>query len=177
MNNKFSPKVKQIINRSREEAARLGHDYIGTEHLLLGLVADKESLAVKVLESLAVNTQELRLSLEEAISNQSGQRTHMSMGNISLNSQAEKVLKVTILEAKVFKAEEIAPEHLLLSILKHETTLASKILNQFDVDYKHFKDELEYMMQEIEMGTESAPNIYSQAPSDDDGYDDDEGAA
>ncbi len=174
MNNKFSPKVKQIINRSREEASRLGHDYIGTEHLLLGLVADKESLAVKVLESLSVNTQDLRISLEESISNQSGQRTHMNMGNISLNSQAEKVLKVTILEAKVFKAEEIAPEHLLLSILKHETTLASKILNQFDVDYRHYKDELEYMMQEIEMGAESAPEIYSQAPSDNDGYDDDD---
>ncbi len=175
MNNKFSPKVKQIINRSREEAARLGHDYIGTEHLLLGLVQDRESLAVRVLESLSVNTKDLQQTVEEAISNQGGARTHLTVNNISLNSQAEKVLKVTILEAKVFKAEEIAPEHLMLSILKHENTLASKILSQYEVDYKSYKSELEYMLQEIEMGKESGTEIYDQAPSDDDDrFDDDE---
>jgi len=149
MNRKFSPKVKKIISVSRDEAIRLGHDFIGTEHLLLGMIREKDILSIKVLDSLDVDISELKYKIEETSSSTSAaEETDKKVGNIPLNKQAEKVLKVTFLEAKLFKNDEISPEHLLLSILKHEENTASKILFEFDVDYDSFKAELEYVSQE-----------------------------
>ena len=149
MNRKFSPKVKKIISISRDEAIRLGHDYIGTEHLLLGMIREKDILALKVLDSLDIDISELKYKIEEtSTSLGASEETDKKVGNIPLNKQAEKVLKVTFLEAKLFKNDEISPEHLLLSILKHEENTASKILYEFDVDYESFKAELEYVSQE-----------------------------
>ncbi len=174
-NRKFSPKVKQIITKSREEARRLEHDFIGTEHLLLGIVSEKDSLAMKVLESLDVDAAELQRLLEESIQKSPASTfTGLNIDGLPLNKQAEKVLKVTFLEAKMLKNEEINPEHLLLSILKHKEMPASKILQQFDVDYDIFKAELEYVRQEQDFTGYIEP--YSQAPSEqDDPYDEDEG--
>jgi len=152
MNRKFSPKVKKIIQLSREEAIRLSHDYIGTEHLLLGMIQDKDSLAIKVLESLDLDMEELRYKVEESATKKKTDETSYNVGNIPLNKQAEKVLKVTFLEAKVYKNEEIKPEHLMLSILKHKENLASKIMNSFDIDYESYKTELEYVKQEMDQG-------------------------
>ncbi|MDZ4681513.1 MAG: ATP-dependent Clp protease ATP-binding subunit [Saprospiraceae bacterium] len=174
-NRKFSPKVKQIITKSREEARRLEHDFIGTEHLLLGIVSEKDSLAMKVLESLDVDSAELQRLLEDSIQKSPASTfTGLNIDGLPLNKQAEKVLKVTFLEAKMLKNEEINPEHLLLSILKHKEMPASKILQQFDVDYDIFKAELEYVRQEQDFTGYIEP--YAQAPSEqDDPYDDDEG--
>ncbi len=152
MNRKFSPKVKKIIQLSREEAIRLNHDYIGTEHLLLGMIQDKDSLAIKVLESLDMDMEELRFKVEESATQKKTDETSYNVGNIPLNKQAEKVLKVTFLEAKVYKNEEIKPEHLMLSILKHKENLASKVMNGFDIDYEAYKTELEYVKQEMDQG-------------------------
>ena len=124
-NRRFSPKVKQVIARSREEAVRLGHDFIGTEHLMLGIVAEKDSLAVKVLESLDVDSSELKQVLEDSVQKIPASSAQLNVGTLPLNKQAEKVLKVTFLEAKMLKSEEISPEHLLLSILKHKDNPAS----------------------------------------------------
>lgn len=146
---KFSPKVKQVISKSREEAVRLGHDYIGTEHLLLGITQDRNELAVKVLDSLDVDTEELRLAVEEAIQNKRSARATYNVGNLPLNKQAEKVLKVTFLEARMLKSDEVGIEHLMLSILKHQENFASRILEQFEVDYETYKAELEYVRHEI----------------------------
>ncbi|MBK8652582.1 MAG: ATP-dependent Clp protease ATP-binding subunit [Haliscomenobacter sp.] len=171
-NRRFSPKVKQVIAKSREEAVRLGHDFIGTEHLMLGIVAEKESLAVKVLESLDVDSAELRQLLEESVQKIPAAGASLNVGTLPLNKQAEKVLKVTFLEAKMLKSEEISPEHLLLSILKHKENPASKILHQFDIDYDIFKAELEYVRQEQDF-TSIEP--FNQAPSDsEDPYEEDE---
>ncbi len=152
MNRKFSPKVKKIISFSRDEAVRLGHDYIGTEHLLLGMIVDKDSLAMKVLDSLDIDVDELRFKIEDNTTAKKSDNTGLNVGNIPLNKHAEKVLKVTFLEAKLYKNEEIAPEHLMLSILKHNDNLASKLLKNFDVDYEAFKSELEYVIQEEQTG-------------------------
>lgn len=152
MNRKFSPKVKKIIQLSREEAIRLNHDYIGTEHLLLGMIQDKDSLAIKVLESLDMDMEELRFKVEESATQKKIDETSYNVGNIPLNKQAEKVLKVTFLEAKVYKNEEIKPEHLMLSILKHKENLASNVMNGFDIDYEAYKTELEYVKQEMDQG-------------------------
>jgi ATP-dependent Clp protease ATP-binding subunit ClpC len=175
MNNKrFSPKVKQVISKSRDAAIRLGHDYIGTEHLLLGIMAEMDSLAVKVLESLDVNPAALKQDVEERVQRIPGKQTTLNVGNLPLDKQAEKVLKVTFLEAKMLKSDEISPEHLLLSILKHKENPASKMLNQFDVDYDIYKAELEYVRQEQDFSSSVDP--YAQTPSDqDDPYDDEEG--
>jgi ATP-dependent Clp protease ATP-binding subunit ClpC len=141
MEAKFSPRVKDVIQYSREEALRLGHDYIGTEHLLLGLIRDGDGVAIKLLKELAVDTARLRRSVEDAVKGTIGTNVHI--GSIPLTKQAEKVLKITYLEAKIFKSDVIGTEHLLLSILRDEDNIASQILMQFNVNYEIFKGEVE----------------------------------
>ncbi|MFD2144809.1 ATP-dependent Clp protease ATP-binding subunit [Mucilaginibacter antarcticus] len=141
MEAKFSPRVKDVIQYSREEALRLGHDYIGTEHLLLGLIRDGDGVAIKLLRELAVDTARLRRSVEDAVKGTIGTNVHI--GSIPLTKQAEKVLKITYLEAKIFKSDVIGTEHLLLSILRDEDNIASQILMQFNVNYEVFKGEVE----------------------------------
>jgi ATP-dependent Clp protease ATP-binding subunit ClpC len=141
MEAKFSPRVKDVISYSREEALRLGHDYIGTEHLLLGLIREGDGVAIKILKSLGVDTSKLRRAVEDAVRGNSG--TTVNLGNIPLTKQAEKVLKITYLEAKIFKSDVIGTEHLLLSILREEDNIASQILAQFNLNYETFKSEVE----------------------------------
>jgi ATP-dependent Clp protease ATP-binding subunit ClpC len=165
--------VKEVIKRSREEAFRLGHDFIGTEHLLLGIVSERDSLAVRVLESLDVELSELKQTLADSVQKIPANNTNLSVGTLPLNKQAEKVLKVTFLEAKMLKSEEISPEHLVLSILKHKDNPASRILMQFEVEYEIYKAELEYVKQDQDFSSIEPP--YNQAPSnDDDPYDDED---
>ncbi|MCL4640118.1 MULTISPECIES: ATP-dependent Clp protease ATP-binding subunit [Olivibacter] len=147
MEAKFSPRVKDVISYSREEALRLGHDYIGTEHLLLGLIREGDGLAIKILKHVGVDTARLRRSIEEAVKGTSS--TSANLGNIPLTKQAEKVLKITYLEAKIFKSEIIGTEHLLLSILRDEDNIASQILQQFHINYDIFKAEVEQNKTEI----------------------------
>jgi len=147
MEAKFSPRVKDVISYSREEALRLGHDYIGTEHLLLGLIREGDGLAIKILKHVGVDTARLRRSIEEAVKGTSS--TTANLGNIPLTKQAEKVLKITYLEAKIFKSEIIGTEHLLLSILRDEDNIASQILQQFHINYDIFKAEVEQNKTEI----------------------------
>jgi ATP-dependent Clp protease ATP-binding subunit ClpC len=144
MEAKFSPRVKNVINHSREEALRLGHDYIGTEHLLLGIIREGEGTAIKILKSLQVNLVDLRKTIEQSIKVNSG-RTNVT-GNLPLVKQAEKALKITYLEAKLFKSSLIDTEHLLLSILKDEDNVASRSLEKFNVTYDIVREELEMIM-------------------------------
>ncbi len=143
MEAKFSNRVKEVISLSREEALRLGHDYIGTEHLLLGMVREGEGVAVGVLKKLGVPLDELRAEIEKI---SKGTATHevKNLANIPLTKASEKVLKITYLEAKIFKAQLIGTEHLLLSILRDQDNLATQILNKFDVNYEVVKEMLEY---------------------------------
>jgi len=147
MEAKFSPRVKDVISYSREEALRLGHDYIGTEHLLLGLIREGDGMAINILKELGVDTAGLRRSVEEAVKGTSG--STVNLGNIPLTKQAEKVLKITYLEAKIFKSEIIGTEHLLLSILRDEDNVASQILSQYQVNYEVFKTEVENGREDI----------------------------
>jgi ATP-dependent Clp protease ATP-binding subunit ClpC len=141
MEAKFSPRVKDVISYSREEALRLGHDYIGTEHLLLGLIREGDGMAIKILKGAGVDTARLRRSIEDAVKGTSS--TTVNLGNIPLTKQAEKVLKITYLEAKIFKSDVIGTEHLLLSILRDEDNIASQILLQYNINYDVFKSEVE----------------------------------
>ena len=143
MEAKFSNRVKEVITLSREEALRLGHDYIGTEHLILGMIREGEGVAVALLRKLGVELSQLRAEIEKI---SKGTATHeiKNVANIPLTRASEKILKITYLEAKVFKAQLIGTEHLLLSILRDPDNLATQILNKFDVAYDVVKELLEY---------------------------------
>ena len=145
MDAKFSPRVKEVISFSREEALRLGHDYIGVEHLLLGIIREGEGVAMKMITSSGVSSKDLRKKLEAKLD--SGHLNQVkNSGNIPLLKQAEKVLKITYLEAKLFKSNMIGTEHLLLSILKEDNNIASSLLKEYNMNYESVKEELELMM-------------------------------
>ena len=141
MDNSFSPQVKEIISFSREEALRLGNDFIGTEHLLLGLIREGENTAIRILKSFNVDIYELRKEIELAVKDKTGKNI-ANINSLPLTKQAEKVIRVTVLEAKALKSVTVETEHLMLSILKNKENVATQILNQFDVDYDLFRQEL-----------------------------------
>lgn len=144
MEAKFSQRVKDVITFSREEALRLGHDYIGIEHLMLGMIRDGEGVGIKLLKNLGVSIQDLRKQIEQSLPVST--RKVNNLANIPLVKQAEKTLKLTYLEAKVFKAPQIGTEHLLMCILKDNDNVATKMLDKYGVDYTSVKAELENFM-------------------------------
>ncbi len=150
MDSNFSNRVQDVIRLSREEAIRLGHDYIGTEHLLLGIIREGEGIAIKIFKNLGKDVNKIKKVIEDTV-RQSG--ATLTVGNIPLTKQAEKVLKITYLEAKIFKSDVIGTEHLLLSILREDDNLASQILQQFGITYEVVKEEL----QNILSGKSSSP--------------------
>jgi ATP-dependent Clp protease ATP-binding subunit ClpC len=141
MDNNFSSQVKEIISFSREEALRLGNDFIGTEHLLLGLIREGDNTAIRILKSFNVDLYELRKEIELAVKDKTGKNI-ANINSLPLTKQAEKVIRVTVLEAKALKSPTVETEHLMLSILKNKENIATQILNQFDVDYDLFRQEL-----------------------------------
>ena len=144
MDNNFSTQVKEIISYSREEALRLGNDFIGTEHLVLGLIRDEENIAVKVLKNLNIDLYELRKQIEMSVKDKSGKNI-ANINSLPLTKQAEKVIRITVLEAKTLKSAMVESEHLMLSILKNKENIATQILNQYEVDYDNFKSELGFV--------------------------------
>lgn len=141
MESKFSPKVRDIISFSREEALRNGNDYIGIEHLFLGMIREGEGRAIKILTHLGLDLAKLKAIIENTIHATASQSR--SAANLPLVKQAERVLKITYLEAKLFNSELIRTEHLMLSILKDSDNLVTKLLSQQGVDYGLFKDEVQ----------------------------------
>lgn len=162
MEAKFSPRVKDVISYSREEAIRLGHDYIGTEHLLLGLIREGDGKAIKTLKALDIDSIRLKKTIEDAIKGTATNNTNLV--NIPLTKQAEKVLKITYLEAKIFKTDIIGTEHLLLSILRDEDNLASQILSQYGISYDIFKAAIENNISDVrsEMSQDSEEEYYRE---------------
>ncbi|MBM71638.1 MAG: Clp protease ClpC [Crocinitomicaceae bacterium] len=165
MEAKFSPRVREVITYSREEALRLEHNYIGVEHLLLGIIKEGEGTAVKILEGLNCDIQKLRKLVETSIKPAAGQS--VGAGNMPLVKQAEKILKITYLEAKIFKSPIIGTEHLLFSILKDADNVATKALNQFNIDYEVAKEEFENILPD-RSDTSPAPFEANIADDDDD---------
>lgn len=153
MEAKFSPRVKDVINFSREEALRLGNDYIGVEHLLLGLIREGEGLGIRVLKEFNLELSQIRQQIESYLT-KSASGSSKDVTNIPLVKQAEKVLKITYLEAKLFKSPVIGTEHLLLSILKDENNVACRTLNKYGIIYDNVKDEIEAMLEENNPGAE-----------------------
>ncbi|MCK5468336.1 MAG: ATP-dependent Clp protease ATP-binding subunit [Cyclobacteriaceae bacterium] len=170
MEAKFSNRVKEVISLSREEALRLGHDYIGTEHLLLGMIREGEGVAISLLKKLGVSLDELRLSVEQATKGTAISNVK-NLANIPLTRQSEKVLKITYLEAKIFKSQLIGTEHLLLSILRDEDNIATQILEKFDINYEVVKELLEYQTEnpisssDTDEGDDDSSRIFGSSSS------------
>ncbi len=143
MEGNFSSKVRDVIQFSREEALRLGHDYIGTEHLILGIVRLGEGVAIKILKNLNCDLYKLKKTVEDTVRGTGGSVT---VGNIPLTKQAEKVLRITYLEAKLYKSDTIGTEHLLLSLLRDDENIAAQILQQFNVSYDAVREELDLII-------------------------------
>ncbi len=139
MDGNFSERVQDVIRLSREEALRLGHDYIGTEHLLLGIIREGQGMAVRILRNLDVDLVKLKKAIEDTVRAAGGTLT---IGNIPLTKQAEKVLKITQIESKIYKSDVIGTEHILLSLLRDEDNIATQILHQFNVTYENARAEL-----------------------------------
>ena len=140
MEAKFSQRVKDVLSFSREEAIRLGNEYIGVEHLLLGMIREGEGLAIRILSYLNVDMADLRRTIETAIANPANH--NKANDNLPLVKQAERALKLTYLEAKLFNSELIGTEHLLLAILKDEDNLVTRSVKKYNVDYDLFKEEV-----------------------------------
>jgi ATP-dependent Clp protease ATP-binding subunit ClpC len=143
MRNNFTSRVQKVIRYSKEEAMRLGHDYIGTEHLLLGMLKEGEGIAIKILQNLNCDLNKLKKAIEDSTAPSGGT---MTIGNLPLSKRAEKALKMTYIEAKNFKNDVIGTEHLLLSILKEKDSLAAQILLTFNIDYNACYQELENIL-------------------------------
>jgi len=141
MESNFSDRVKDVISYSREEAIRLGHDYIGPEHLLLGLIKEGEGVAIKLMQNLNLSLAQLKGTIEGAVKGV-GASISKNLANLPLTRQAEKILKITYLEAKLLKSSVIGTEHLLLSLLREENNVAAKLLKQFGLTYDVVREEL-----------------------------------
>ncbi len=156
MEGNFSDRLQDVIRLSREEALRLGHDFIGTEHLLLGIIREGQGIAVRILKNLDCDILRLKKSVEESVRTSGGTLT---IGNIPLTKQAEKVLKITQIEAKIYKADVIGTEHLLLSVLRDEENLATQILMQFGVTYDAARNELNALINNKESADPVRGNV------------------
>jgi ATP-dependent Clp protease ATP-binding subunit ClpC len=147
MEAKFSPRVKDVISYSREEALRLGNDFISVEHILLGIIREGEGAAIRLLASFNLDLKSIKAEIELGLKKNAPISIDSAI-NIPLVKQAEKVLKKSFLEAKLYKSADIGTQHLLLSILKEEDCVATTILNKYGVIYDIIKDEIELMMKD-----------------------------
>jgi ATP-dependent Clp protease ATP-binding subunit ClpC len=139
MNEMFTERARKAIEYARDEAARLKHDYIGTEHLLLGLLRLGEGRAVEVLTNIGIDLNELRQSVEDVVQPSGGT---MAIGQLPLTARAKKLLEVSAQEARGLRSKDIDTEHLLLAMLRDEEGVAAQVLSMYDLDYQEVQDEL-----------------------------------
>ena len=144
MNNMFSDRVKRVMQLAREEAARLGHNYIGTEHLLLGIIRDGKGTATQVLVNLGLNLENIKQSIDDYVAS-SG--SSMTMGEVPFTPRAKQILEIAANEAKEMKSQFVRTSHLLLALLKDKDGVAAQILAAFGVDHKTAKEEVIAVLQ------------------------------
>nr|WP_294936727.1 ATP-dependent Clp protease ATP-binding subunit [uncultured Flavobacterium sp.] len=170
MDDNFSPRVKDVITYSKEEALRLGHDFIGTEHLMLGILRDGNGTAINILTNLAVDLEHLRRKIEiVSPPNPNADRSN-DKKNLHLTRQAERALRTTFLEAKVFQSTSISTAHLLLCILRNENDPTTKLLNKLKIDYELVKEQFIAMTSNEEDYLDNLPK--NESFNDDSGQDD-----
>tara|TARA_B110000503_G_scaffold22517_3_gene34879 strand:+ start:2685 stop:5219 length:2535 start_codon:yes stop_codon:yes gene_type:complete len=172
MDDNFSSRVKDVITYSKEEALRLGHDFIGTEHLLLGMLRDGGGKAITILNSLEIDLDYLRKKVEIlSPPNPIVDFNQNHKKNLHLTRQAERALKTTFLEAKLFQGKSINTAHLLLCILRNENDPTTKLLIKLQLDYETVKDEFKYMLTESDDTFSNLPSseTFPEDSKEDDG--------
>lgn len=170
MDDNFSPRVKDVIAYSKEEALRLGHDFIGTEHLMLGLLRDGDGKAIEILNALDIDLGHLRRKVEIlSPANPTNVSISNEKRNLHLTRQAERALKTTFLEAKLFQSSSINTAHLLLCILRNENDPTTKLLNKLKIDYDGVKDQFKYMIASDEGDFTDSPTAESFSDDDSSG--------
>jgi ATP-dependent Clp protease ATP-binding subunit ClpC len=165
MDDNFSPKVRDVIAFSKEEALRLGHEFIGTEHLLLGLIREGEGKAMDILSALDVDTNLLRTKLEQLNPVDLTFTETSDKKSLHLTRQAEKALKTTFLEAKLYQSESIDTAHLLLCILRNENDPTTKLIQKYRVNYDEAKELYKQLHADDAAGLPQNP--IAETPSDD----------
>ncbi|MDO8896524.1 MAG: ATP-dependent Clp protease ATP-binding subunit [Bacteroidales bacterium] len=166
MDAKFSPQVRDILSYSHEEAIRLGNNYIGLEHLFLGMVRDGEGKALQVLKYLGINIEDFRRKIETAIRNPNVFDSNVT--NIPLMKQTERALKFTYIAAKELNSEIIHTEHLLLAILRDKSNLITQNLEAEGVDFTAYKNELLFMLSGQESETKKPTSEFPGESSEED---------
>ena len=171
MDDNFSPRVKDVITYSKEEAMRLGHDFIGTEHLMLGILRDGNGKAINILNNLSIDLDYLRRKVEILSPANPSAEVLLDKKNLHLTRQAERALKTTFLEAKVYQSSSISTAHLLLCILRNENDPTTKLLNKMKIDYDVAKEQyLNIMPNNEEQFLSNSPK--NEAYNEDSGQDD-----
>ncbi len=156
MNGMFTDRVKKVMQLAREESVRLGNDYVGTEHLLLGLIREGDGVAVAVLKNLGIDLEDLARNIEKSISSSGGMMTIGQM--IPFTPRAKKVLEIAAQEARSMSHKYIGTEHLLLALMKDHESAAANALASIGVEYDRVKEEIERVLRggEASTGTEFA---------------------
>ncbi len=165
MDDNFSPRVRDVITYSKDEALRLGHDFIGTEHLLLGLIRKGDGKAIDILTAFDIDLDLMRKRIENLNPTNPSFDTGDRKRSLHLTRQAEKALKTTFLEAKLYQSEAIDTAHLLLCILRNENDPSTKLLHKLDVDY----DQAKALYKQLHLEEDDMTiNPIAETPSDDD---------
>src|SRR2546423_13148314 len=135
---RFTERARQVVVLAQDEARTLKHNYIGTEHILLGLLREEEGLAARVLDSLDITVEEVRAQVARAI----GQGDEVTTGQIAFTPRARKVLELAQREALELGHDYIATEHILLGLVRETDGVAVRILLDFDADAGTVRDEV-----------------------------------
>lgn len=162
MDAKFSPQVRDILSYSHEEAIRLGNNYIGLEHLFLGMLRDGDGKALQLLKLLGIDLNSMKSKIEKSIRNP--QEADSGLTNIPLMKQTERALKFTYLAAKELNSEVIHTEHLLMAILRDKNNLITQHLEAEGVDFVSFKKELIYIQPEGDTSKEQPKAEHTEEP-------------
>ena len=161
MNDKFTERVRKVIYLARDEANRLQHDYIGTEHLLLGIVRLGEGIAAEVLQKLDVDLEQIQQTIETIVKPSGGTLT---LGEIPLTPRAKRVLELSFEEARLLGHNYVGTEHLLLGLIREGDGVAARVLMELGVDRKRVREEI---MKSLARGGNSIHSRKSSSPEND----------
>ncbi|HBK82578.1 MAG TPA: Clp protease ClpC, partial [Flavobacterium sp.] len=161
MDDNFSPRVKNVITYSKEEALRLGHDFIGTEHLILGIIRDGNGKAMHIMNNLDVDFNYLRKKVEVLSPANAAGYQNNDKKNLHLTRQAERAIKTTFLEAKLYNTSLVSTAHLLLCILRNENDPTTKLMKKLKIDYEIVKENYIAMINNEEENKDDFPRAES----------------
>src|SRR5205085_376830 len=160
----FTERVRKVLAMAREEAARLHHEYVGTEHILLGLIREGEGVAATVLQNLSVELDEIQQKIEETV--KKGKAAQTTGPDLPYTSRAKKVLELAMSEARELNHSYVSTEHLLLGLLREEKGIAAQVLTDAGVNLEAARAEtLRILGTEMPQQTGGQPAAGSNAPA------------